>query len=297
MHTVSSMNGKEAVGKPLNKARHSVQWRLLQWGMRPRKRYGQHFLASRRILQRIAETAELRTEDTVVEIGAGLGDLTALMASKVQQVVALELDPDLASRLETRFQNRADVQIIHEDALFWPLPGALQAYPRPRKVVGNLPYNVATQILLRLVRFPRDIDLMVLMLQKEVAERLVAKVGTRAYGGITLMLQVDWDVNMAFKVHPGAFHPKPKVESALVALSPLKVPRVDVGDRELYHKLIRAAFGQRRKTLKNALKGLRPEDPGWSEGLLNRAGIEGTRRGETLTLEEYAHLCKIAQDY
>jgi 16S rRNA (adenine1518-N6/adenine1519-N6)-dimethyltransferase len=273
-----------------------VRSRLREWGMHPRKRYGQHFLISRQILERISEAADLQAEDTVLEIGAGLGDLTALMASMVRQVTALEFDSDLVSRLQERFESVPNVKVLHEDALHWPLPDSLYSHSRPLKVVGNLPYNVATQILMRFSQFPRDIDLMVLMLQKEVAERLVARVDTRAYGGITLMLQLDWDLILAFKIGPAAFHPKPKVESALVVLRPLPVPRVDVGDRRLYQELVKTAFGQRRKTLRNALKGLRPTDRGWSDTLLSRAGIEGSRRAETLCVEEYAHLSRIAKD-
>jgi 16S rRNA (adenine1518-N6/adenine1519-N6)-dimethyltransferase len=254
-------------------------------------------LTSRTILERIAETAELSSQDTAIEIGAGLGDLTALVASKVQQVVALELDRNLSARLQKRFEAVPSVHVIHQDALHWPLPDALKVYVRPRKILGNLPYNVATRILMRFSRFPREIDRMVLMLQKEVAERLVAKVGTRAYGGITLLLQLDWDASIAFKVRPNAFHPRPNVESAVVVLCPLVKPRVDIGDRELFRQLVKAAFGHRRKTLKNALKDLRPDEPGWSETLLMRAGIEGTRRGETLSLQEYAHLTKVALEF
>jgi 16S rRNA (adenine1518-N6/adenine1519-N6)-dimethyltransferase len=272
-----------------------MRGRLRQWGVRPRRRYAQHFLTSPAILGRIVEAAELRADDTVVEIGAGLGDLTELMASRTRRVIALEVDPMLVAGLRERFARIPRVEVIHADALQWPLPEALDALERPRVIVGNLPYNVATQILLGFIPFPGEVDRMALMFQREVAERLVARVGTPAYGGLTVMTQVDWDVEMGFRLPPGAFHPPPKVESALVLFSPLPAPRVDVGDRGAFHRLVKAAFGQRRKTLKNALAALRPEEPGWAASLLNRAGIQGSRRGETLSLEEFAGLNRMAQ--
>lgn len=270
--------------------------RLKALGLRPRKRYGQHFLTSRRILERIAEETQVGSKDTVVEIGAGLGDLTEVMSAKAGRVVAMEVDHQLFQGLLGRFHDLPHVEIVLADALHWPLPDGLQAYPRPRKVVGNLPYNVGTQILMRFIRFPQEMDQMAMMFQKEVAERLIARVGTPAYGGITLMVQVDWEVKLAFKVPPSAFHPRPRVESAFVIFRPLPEPRVELGELEVFVKLVRAAFGHRRKTLRNAFKELSPGDPQWGVCLLKRAGIEASRRGETLTLEEFALLSRVARE-
>jgi 16S rRNA (adenine1518-N6/adenine1519-N6)-dimethyltransferase len=136
---------------------------------------------------------------------------------------------------------------------------------------------------------------MAMMFQREVADRLTARVGTPAYGGITLMVQLDWEVTVAFEVPSNAFYPKPKVESAFVVLRPLPAPRVNVGDWSIFVRLVRGAFGQRRKTLRNALKPLSGGDPQWSTSFLERAGIDCTRRGETLTLEEFARLSRLAQ--
>ena len=269
--------------------------RLRDWGIHPRKRYGQHFLTSPSILRRIVEAARLGPGDTVLEIGAGLGDLTEILASRARRVIGLEVDPELVAGLRQRLGRLPQVEIIHADALQWPLPDRLKALERPRVIVGNLPYNAATQILLRFIPFPREVDRMALMFQREVAERLVAKAGTSAYGGLTVMVQVDWDVELGLRLPPRAFHPPPKVASALVVFSPLPAPRTDVGDRGTFLGVVKAAFGQRRKTLKNALGTLKPEDPRWAASLLDRAGIEGGRRGETLSLEEFARLSRVAQ--
>lgn len=286
--------GGEEDGHP--SARMAVRTRLAQWGLRPRKRYAQHFLTCRGTLERIVEEAAPGPEDTIVEIGAGLGDLTEILAERARLVVALELDPVLVSRLTQRFRTRERVQIVHEDALAWPLPQALTKYPRPRLVLGNLPYNVATRILLRFSLFPEEIDRMVFMFQKEVAERLCAVSGEHAYGALSVLIQVRWDVSLAFTVQPRAFHPAPKVESALVKFLPLPGPRVDVGEWRSFQALVKASFGQRRKTLRNALKTLGQGDRLRIASALDRAGIDGRRRAETLSLEDFARLSKAFQE-
>lgn len=262
--------------------------------LRPSKRFAQHFLRSRAILERIVDAAEISGQDAVLEIGPGMGDLTLLLALRAREVLALELDRRLHLVLLEKFRETPNVRVLQQDALTWPLPDGLRDLGRPRKVVANLPYNVATQILVRFAQFPTEIDRMVLMFQKEVAERLTATCGSPAYGGITLILGLNWETHLAFKVGPGAFYPSPGVESAVVVLHPLKVPRAHVGDEAVFRKLVRAAFGQRRKTLLNALQSLPGADRKWVESLLERAGIDGRRRAETLSLEEFARLSRAA---
>jgi 16S rRNA (adenine1518-N6/adenine1519-N6)-dimethyltransferase len=247
-------------------------------------------------MDEIARAGEVGPVHTVVEIGAGRGELTAVLARRARRVVALELDRDLIPLLKERFAASSNVQVVAADALRWPLPEALVEHPRPRVLVGNLPYNVGTQILLRFAQFPGELDRMVLMFQREVAERLVAEPATPQYGGITLLLRVDWDAKLGLRVPPGAFHPAPRVESAVVVLRPLARPRAEVGDRDLFARVVRSAFGRRRKTLKNALGGLGPGLGDRSSEILDRAGIDGSRRGETLSLEEFAGLSLAAQD-
>jgi 16S rRNA (adenine1518-N6/adenine1519-N6)-dimethyltransferase len=241
----------------------------------------------------MAGAAAVDSRDSVFEIGAGLGDLTEVLAARASRVEALEVDPKLVAELRRRFELNPRVRIAHEDALRWPLPDALEKFPRPRKVIGNLPYNVATQIVLQFCRFPREVDLIVVMLQKEVADRIVAAVGTSAYGVITLLIRLEWEARIVFTLPPRAFHPAPKVTSSLVSLSPLPEPRDDVGNRECYRLLVKAAFGQRRKMLKNALRGMRTLELQAISEILAAAGIEGNRRAETLALEEFARLSRI----
>jgi 16S rRNA (adenine1518-N6/adenine1519-N6)-dimethyltransferase len=208
--------------------------------------------------------------------------------------VALEVDVKLLQVLSERIGSRKNLELVRIDALHWPLPAALEAYPPPRKILGNLPYNVGTQILLRFMHYPHAIDRMVMMFQLEVAERLVSHPGSSAYGGLSLMVQVYWDVDMVMRVPPGAFRPRPRVESALVVFQPLSEPRADVGNWEYFVRVVKAAFGQRRKTLKNALKSLHPPDRSFGPRLLEEAGIEPSRRAETLELEEFARLGRMA---
>lgn len=263
----------------------------------PSKRFGQHFLRSGEVLERIVEAAGICERDTVMEIGAGLGDLTLHLAGKAKEVLALELDRRLLEVLERRLRDASNVRILHEDALRLALPGSLRQMDRPRKVVANLPYNVGTRILLRLASYPSEIDLMALMFQKEVAERITARVGSKAYGSLSVLLGLQWESRMLFKVAPGAFRPSPKVESALVVLTPLEKPRVDVGDQGIFEQLVRAAFSQRRKTLLNALKGCLGGDKMETGGLLSLADIQSSRRAETLSLEDFARLARLATSF
>lgn len=266
----------------------------LRHAPRPSKRFGQHFLRSGEVLERIVDAAQICEKDSVLEIGAGLGDLTLHLARKAKEVLALELDKRLFEILEQRATAASNVRIVQEDALRFPLPDGLKKMGRPRKVVANLPYNVGTRILMRLAAYPSDIDLMALMFQKEVAERMTAQAGSKAYGSLSVLLALHWDCRMVFKVAPGAFRPSPKVESALVVLTPLERARADVGDPAIFQALVRAAFSQRRKTLLNALQGWLGGDKDRVLGLLHFADIQPGRRAETLTLEEFARLGRAA---
>ncbi len=272
----------------------SRELKPLRHAFHPSKRFGQHFLCSQEVLDRIAEAAQVCEKDGVLEIGAGLGDLTIRLAAKAGEVLALEVDRRLHQILIQRFHEASNTRIIQEDALRFPLPEGLMELPRPRKVVGNLPYNVGTRILLRFARFPSEIDLMAFMFQKEVAQRITAPVGSKAYGSLSVLLALQWDSKMVFKVAPGAFRPSPKVESAVVVLTPLGRHRADVGDQALFERLVRMAFAQRRKTLLNALESGLGWDKKQVKKLLDSSDIEPRRRAETLSLEEFAHLSRKA---
>ena len=276
------------------KSNHSKK-RAYRAYVRPKKRFGQHFIKTRGVLEKIVHEAGIREQDTVLEIGPGLGDLTELIAQKAKAVVAVEVDRDLAAGLTERFQGSDSVRIVNRDILKWPLPEGLDELPAPRRIVGNLPYNIATPILMRFIDYPGRIESMTLMFQKEVAERLAAEVGEPDYGALTLMVTLDWDSHIAYRIPASAFHPRPKVDSALVSFSPLSEPRVDVGDRAVFKRLVKAAFGHRRKTLRNALKAVDDDDsPVSIPDLPETVGIDGKRRGETLTMDEFAALSRAA---
>ena len=254
-------------------------------GRRPRKQLGQHFLAAPRIAQRIVDLAQLRATDRVVEIGPGLGALSALLAPRVRRLWLIEVDPVLADRLRTQFVAQPGVQVVAADVLTVDFRTVLGA-GEPAVVVANLPYNIATAVLARLLQSPGCFRRMVLMLQREVAERLRAQPGTKAYGVLAVMTQFAARVQPALRVGPSAFVPRPNVESEVVVIEPLDRPPVPVADAAAFGRVVRTAFNQRRKQLANSLRPL-CTDPG---AVLRVAGIDPTRRPETLTLAEFAAL-------
>jgi 16S rRNA (adenine1518-N6/adenine1519-N6)-dimethyltransferase len=254
----------------------------------PKKRFGQHFLVSPTVLRGMLRLAEVSSEDRVVEIGAGTGTLTAALAAKARQVLALEVDRDLIGALQQRFAGQPHVQIVQADALRFDFAQVAA----PFKVVANLPYGSATAILMRFLERPSPVRLAVVMLQREVSARLRAEPGTKAYGSLTLMAQWYATVDKGFNVPPAAFSPPPKVMSAVVKITPRPEPPVTVQDEALLFRVIRAAFAQRRKTLLNALGATLSAQlpPSLLAHALTAAGIDPRRRGETLTLAEFARL-------
>jgi 16S rRNA (adenine1518-N6/adenine1519-N6)-dimethyltransferase len=253
----------------------------------PKKRFSQHFLVSPTILDGILRLAELTPEDVVVEIGAGTGTLTDALAGRVERLMALELDRDLITPLRQRFADRPHVEIMHADALAFDW----DQLPAPIKVVANLPYGTAVAILLRLLKQRSRLRCAVIMLQREVAQRLYARPGTKAYGSLTLLTQWYASVDKGFHVPPSAFSPRPKVMSTVVRIIPRPAPPVPAQDEANLFRIIHAAFAQRRKTLANALRHAFPSiDPGILRQTLESSAIAPSRRGETLTLEEFVRL-------
>ena len=259
---------------------------------RPKKRFGQHFLISPTILKGILRLAELTPEDVVVEIGAGTGTLTDVLAGRSGRILALELDRDLLPPLRRRFADRPHVEILHADALTFDF----DQLSAPIKVVANLPYGTAVAILTRLLNRRSRLRCAVVMLQRELAERLYARAGTKAYGSLTLLTQWHATVEKGFHVPPSAFSPPPKVMSTVVRIIPRPTPPVAVRDEAWLFRIIHAAFAQRRKTLANAL---RHEFPLIAPHLLRQtmddSGIAPIRRGETLTPDEFARLSDALQ--
>ena len=266
--------------------------------MRARKRFGQHYLDAN-WAQRLVTALRLESADTVVEIGPGRGALTFPLARAARQVTAIEVDRDLVEWLAPRLP--ANVRLVEGDILNIPFdvlapPGTA---PGTARIVGNLPYNLSTPILFRLLAMHlatgriRDATV---MLQREVADRLVATPGSKAYGILSIFLQLHADMSMLLALPPGAFRPVPQVSSAVVRLS-FRAPAVDIHDRELFDTIVRSIFAHRRKTVGNALKALALVHGADALSALRLAGIDPTRRPETLCLNELAALaCRFAGD-
>lgn len=269
---------------------------LREAGIRPRRRLGQSFLADEAVLAAILRAAELKPEQRVLEIGAGLGTLTAALADACRQVVAVEVDPALAAFLRHRFAGDPRVLLVEGDALTLPLPPP-EAAPAPGerfRVVANIPYAIATPLLRRLLTLGGVVDRCLLMVQREVAVRLTAAPGARSYGALTLYCRYRAEPGVVAAAPRGAFEPVPAVDSVLVRLDLLPRPAVTVARPDLLFALVRAGFGQRRKMLRNALAAsplLRPIAGGLA-GAFAAAGVAGNRRAETLSLEEFAALAE-----
>ncbi len=263
---------------------------MSQYYPRPRKALGQNFLTDRNIITKIIAAAQPAPEDCVLEVGPGRGALTDLLAQRVRRLVAVEFDRDLAAILRQRFSDASHVVIHEQDVLkvdFGPLLGADRF-----KVVANLPYNISTPVLFRFLEERHRFSKLVVMLQKEVGERLAAPPDCSDYGVLTVLFRQWFEVKREFLVAPGCFHPAPKVESVVISLVPLAQSRVEVGDQSLFERVVKAAFAMRRKTLWNCLKSADLLDPPRLEELLAECGIDGRRRGETLDLEEFARLSR-----
>jgi 16S rRNA (adenine1518-N6/adenine1519-N6)-dimethyltransferase len=261
---------------------------IARLGLDPRKSLGQHFLLDPALCGRIAALAGDLAGRQVLEIGPGPGGLTrALLATPAARVVAVELDRRAVAALaELAAAHPGRLQVIEGDALQMD-PAALLPGPEPRRIVANLPYNIATPLLLRWLRGAAALEGMTLMFQEEVAERIAAAPGTPAYGRLGVLAQ--WrcaEVRVLLRLPPGAFTPPPKVWSAVVGL----VPRAEDPGPDLFavmERLTAAAFGQRRKMLRSALRPL-----GGAEALLAEAGIAGDRRAETLSVAEFDRLAR-----
>ncbi len=258
---------------------------LGELGIRPHKRLGQHFLIDADAIQRMVTAAAIRPEDTVLEIGPGLGALSDILVKDAGQLIVVEMDATLAERLDERFARDEHVQIIAADFLRLDLKEMFQE--QSIKIVASLPYNAATPILFRLLDHRMQFPQATVMLQREVAERITASPGTKAYGVLSVLIQLYATTETVCSVEPRSFFPAPKVHSQVIKLIFQKEPRVEVADTDLFRRIVKAAFNQRRKTLRNALRGVGAAD---LEAIGQRAAIDFQRRGETLSLEEFARL-------
>ncbi len=260
-------------------------------GPRPRKRFGQHFLEKAWVDKLIAGL-EAAPGEIFLEIGPGRGALTQPLAPLVRDIVAVEIDRDLAASLPSAVP--PNVRVVQGDFLGVNLEELLHGTPLPVRVVGNLPYNVSSPILFKLLEAAdegRRFTDATLMLQKEVADRLVAGPGSREYGTLAIQVALVADVERVITLPPGAFRPPPKVTSAVVRLR-FHAPTVEVGDRAIFERIVRGVFLQRRKTLANALKPVAFSLGRSAPELLERAGLDGTQRPGELTVADVARLSR-----
>ncbi len=287
--------------KPRLSSPSTVRELLRRHGIRPRRRWGQHFLCDGNILEKIVTAAELKPEDLVIEPGAGLGMLTLELARRAGRVIAVERDPRLIPLLMENLKaaGAANVEVLQADILELEFSQLAGDRPRARtkvKVVGNLPYAITAPLLEWLTAEHGRLALAVLMVQQEVAEKLLAPPGPGA-SALGVRVRAFADVALIRRVPRTVFWPPPDVDSALIKLTFLERPRF-TADEQVFFKVVRAAFNLRRKTLRGALQRspLLKLDQASIEEALRRAGIEGTRRGETLTLEEFDRLARAIQE-
>ena len=255
----------------------------------PRKRFGQHFLHDPAIINRIVASINPQTSDTLVEIGPGRGAITLPLLRAAGHLQVIELDRDLIGPLEAQCRDAGELTLHNADAL--RVDFCTLATTTPLRVVGNLPYNISTPLLFHLLAQSRCIADMHFMLQKEVVDRLAAAPGSSQYGRLSVMVQYRCGVTPLFNIGPEAFDPPPKVESAFVRLEPYAQPRVQVTDAALFEQLVKQAFSQRRKTLRNTLRDR------VDAGAMTALGIDPSARAETLAIEDFAalanHLCSV----
>ena len=268
---------------------------LKRYNIKADKSLGQNFLISDEVVDGIVESANIEKEDIVIEIGPGLGVLTNLLLQKSNNVIAVELDPRMVSILKDRFKEKDNFTIIHEDILKVDLAKIINERKSSNsrvKVVANLPYYISTPIIMKLLENNEIIDEIIVMVQKEVGDRLTAKTGERLAGAITYAVSYYSNASKVIDVPKESFIPSPKVESVVIKLELKK--NVQEENKELLFKIIKSAFAQRRKTLENALiNGKIVTNKEKIQEIFDKLGIEKNVRGENLSLEQYESLCKI----
>ena len=249
------------------------------------KKLGQNFLIKRGIVDEIVHAAELTPGEPVLEVGPGIGTLTQGLAQSGADVTAIELDRRLLEVLDTALASYDNVRIVHGDVLKLDVPTIMNH--KPFKVVANLPYYITTPIIMSLLESKLPIERLVVMVQKEVALRMVAKPGTKDYGALSVAVQYYTEPDIVLDVPPKSFLPAPAVTSSVIRCVLRDKPPVDVIDEKLFFRVVKAGFAQRRKTFANTMKttGLSKDR---IEELLAKANIDGQRRGETFTLQEFA---------
>ena len=252
----------------------------------------QNFLIDENVLEKIITAAEVTDDDLVLEIGAGLGHLTSKLAEVAKRVIAIELDDVLFAELQPIYAKTPNVELIKADILKLDLAELLKSHAREQtKIVANLPYYITTPILLKLLALRSLIQTCVLMVQEEVAQRIVAPAGNKTYGSLSVLVNYHAEPEIVLKVPAASFYPRPKVDSALLLLKMRETPKYQVKSEELFFKVVRGAFQHRRKTLRNSLirSGLSiPLET--LDSAFKRLQLDSQRRGETLSIAEFTDL-------
>jgi 16S rRNA (adenine1518-N6/adenine1519-N6)-dimethyltransferase len=272
---------------------------LKAWNLRPKKQLGQNFLSDPTAAEKIVSSARISPTDCVLEIGAGLGALTVPLARCARRVYAIEKDRHIAALLRTELltERLENAVVIEEDAVKANIRSLAEEAGQPLIVAGNLPYNISSQIVVKLIRNREMVRHAVLMFQKELAARLTARPATKAYGRLTVMLGYCAEVKPVMTLSASAFYPKPKVDSEVVLIRFTPPPHPQAADEAWLFQVIQAAFGKRRKTLKNALSASSLQiGPESALQAMATAGIDPSRRAETLTVAEFVLLSNTLQD-
>lgn len=264
---------------------------------RPQKRFGQNFLTNKSIINRIIESLDPKPGETIIEIGPGEGALTHPLLERQSLVVAIEFDNSLIPALEQKFGVHENFHLVHADAVATDFCEIIKPSPTAR-VVANLPYNVSTAILQKLIEQRACLTEMVLMLQREVVERITAAPGSSERGYLSVLVEAYCETEKLFDVAPGSFRPAPKVWSSVLRVTPRGESAAEVKDGKLLWQIVSAGFAQRRKTILNNLRNAPPplqeivKNHGGASIVLCRAEVELQRRAETLTLEEWARIAR-----
>ena len=259
------------------------------------KSLGQNFLIDDSVLNDIVNGANVNGEDFIIEIGPGVGTLTAQLLNKAKKVTSIELDNDLIPILQQELGNHPNFSLIHKDALKVDFNEVI-GDEKSVKLVANLPYYVTTPIIVNLLKNKYNFKSLTIMIQKEVAERMDAEPNCKEYGSLSLLVQYYCDTKIIRKVAPSSFMPRPKVESIVIRLDRLEEPRVKVKDENLMFEIIRNSFNMRRKTLWNGVKNMGVDKEDLMKAF-EEAGVDPKRRGETLSLEEFARLSDCIYEY
>jgi 16S rRNA (adenine1518-N6/adenine1519-N6)-dimethyltransferase len=269
------------------------------WKLYPKKQLGQNFLTDANMAAAIANYAGLSSDDLVLEIGAGLGSLTLPLARQARKVIAIEKDHRLVELLNTELLAAGvDNVIVHEkDILKFDIPSLARSENKDLIVVGNVPYNISSQIMVEILKARACIKKSVLMFQKELAQRISAQPGSKAYGRLSVMVQYCARVRVLTEVKATLFFPKPNIDSLVIGIDFDPDAEKQITDEAFFFQVIKAAFSKRRKTLRNALAGFMPEfDANASAKALERADINPVRRAETLTKDEFVRLSNCIHD-